>query len=171
MSGLLPDIGLEPGAPLRIGVVPTLSVMIASAISAMPLIASAPLLPPLGLMVFLAWRLMRSDMWPIWIGLPLGLWDDLLSGQPVGSAVALWTIVMLGMDALDRRLVWRGFNLDWIIGGFALAFVLVGGAVLARSVDIAALPALIGPQLLWSWLLLPVVMLLVARLDDWRLAR
>ncbi len=171
MSGLLPDIGFEPGTPLRIGMLPTLSVIAASAITALPFVADAPVLPPFGFLLFLAWRLMRSDLWPVWIGMPLGLWDDLLSGQPVGSAIALWTIVMLAMDALDRRVIWRDFKIDWAIGGVALAFVLSGGALLAGGAISGSIVLLVAPQLVWSWLLLPLVMLLVARLDGWRLAR
>lgn len=172
MSGLFDDLGLEERvAPLRIALVPTLTVMVGSAVTALPIVVSNPMLPPLGFLLLIAGRLLRSDLWPVWIGLPLGLWDDLLSGQPVGSAVALWTIVMLAMDALDRRVVWRDYRVDWAIGGFALLFVLTGSALLARVTDPAALLRLVGPQFLWSLFLLPAAMLLVAALDRWRLGR
>lgn len=155
--------------PLRLRVVPSLSVLLASMVTALPIITNAPLLPPLGFLLFISWRLMRSDLWPIWIGIPLGLFDDLVSGQPVGSAVALWSIVMLAFDAVDRRIVWRDHWLDWALGGAALLFVLVAGALLARAGDIADIIRLVGPQFLWSLFLLPLCMLLVARLDNWRL--
>ena len=157
--------------PLRLRVVPTLSVLLASLVTALPVITSAPLLPPFGFILFVSWRLMRSTIWPIWIGIPLGLFDDLVSGQPVGSAVALWSIVMLALDAVDRRLVWRDHWVDWLLGGVALAFVLVGGAILARVGGPLDIMRLVGPQFLWSLFLLPLCMLLVARLDTWRLKR
>jgi rod shape-determining protein MreD len=115
--------------------------------------------------------MLRSDLWPVWIGLPLGAWDDLASGQPIGSAMALWTIVMLAMDALDRRLVWRDHWIDWVVGGTALLFVLIVGALLAHAGSLADAIVLVGPQFLWSLFLLPAAMLIVARLDRWRLTR
>ena len=157
------------GAPIAI--LPTLSVMLASLITALPIMVDAPLLPPFGFLMLIAWRLMRSDVWPVWIGIPLGFWDDLFSGQPVGSAVALWTIVMLAMDLVDVRLVWRDYWIDWLIGGLAVGFVLVTGAMLARAGDMGGIAALIAPQIGIALFALPATMLLVARLDNWRLGR
>ena len=47
--------------------------------------------------------------------LPLGLFDDLVSGQPLGSAMLLWTLCFLAIDVLEQRLVWRDFWQDWLI--------------------------------------------------------
>lgn len=159
------------GRRLRLALVPALSVMGASLVTALPVITNTPMLPPLGFLLFIAWRLMRSDVWPIWAGIPLGFFDDLVSGQPVGSAVALWTIVMLAADLADRRIVWRDHWFDWVIGGVALLFVLTGGALLAHAGDVAAVTRLIGPQFLWSMCLLPLSMLAVVGMDSWRLQR
>ena len=161
----------RPDLPLRVVAIPTGSVMIASLLPALPMIVSDPILPPFGFLIFLSWRLIRSDVWPLWIGIPLGFWDDLMSGQPVGSAVALWTAVMLAMDGLDRRVVWRDYRIDWVIGGVALAFVLVAGALLARAGDAADILRLVGPQFAISLFLLPLAMYLVGWLDRWRLRR
>lgn len=155
----------------RLLVTPALSVILASLLTTLPIITNAPLLPPLGLLMLLSWRLMRSDVWPIWIGIPLGFLDDLVSGQPVGSAVALWTIVMLTIDMVDRKIVWRDYRVDWLIGGIALLFVLVCGAALARAGNLGEIIMLVGPQWVISLFLLPLFMLLVARLDRWRLRR
>jgi hypothetical protein len=51
----------------------------------LPIIAPAPVPPPLGFLLLLAWRLLRPGLLPPWAGLPLGLFDDLYSGQPTGS--------------------------------------------------------------------------------------
>lgn len=171
MSALYDSLEDAYAPSRRLLVTPTLSVIIASFITTLPIIANAPLLPPLGLMMLLSWRLMRSDVWPIWIGIPLGFVDDLVSGQPVGSAVALWTILMLAIDMVDRRIVWRDYWVDWMIGGFAILFALIGGALLARVGNVGTLIMLIGPQWLISLFMLPLFMLLVARLDAWRLRR
>lgn len=171
MSALYDSLEDAYAPSRRLLVTPTLSVIIASFITTLPIIANAPLLPPLGLLMLLSWRLMRSDVWPIWIGIPLGFVDDLVSGQPVGSAVALWTILMLAIDMVDRRIVWRDYWVDWMIGGFAILFALIGGALLARVGNVGTLIMLIGPQWLISLFMLPLFMLLVARLDAWRLRR
>lgn len=168
MNGPIHDVRPER-TPIRFAATPIASVMLASAVPLLPFAADAPLLPPLGFLLFIAWRMLRSDLWPVWIGLPLGVWDDLVSGQPIGSAMALWTVVMLAMDALDRRVVWRDHWIDWAVGGAALLFVLIGGALLARAGNLIQVIELVGPQFLWSLFLLPAAMLIVGRLDRWRL--
>lgn len=171
MNRTMPWLGRVPGIPMRLVAIPSGSVMFASAVTTLPLIADAPLLPPLGFVLLISWRLLRSDIWPVWIGLPLGLWDDLLSGQPVGSAVALWTFAMLGMDALDRRVVWRDYRIDLVIAAVALAVYMVLSALFNRVGDGAAMLRLVGPHYVWSLFLVPPAMRLVAWLDRWRLRR
>jgi rod shape-determining protein MreD len=78
---------------------------------------------------------------------------------------------MLAMDALDTRVVWRDYWIDWVIGGVALAFVLIGGALLARAGDAADILRLVGPQYGISLFLLPLAMYLTGWLDRWRLGR
>lgn len=167
---LAPDDDLSATAS-PVALIPVVSVALASMVTAMPLMLDSPLLPPFGFLILLSWRLMRSDLWPVWIGIPLGFWDDLFSGQPIGSAMALWTIVLLAMDALDTRVVWRDYRVDWVIGGIATCFVLIAGAFLAQPDARISLLALTGPQILISLFVLPTTMLLVGRLDSWRLAR
>lgn len=142
--------------------------MIASAIALLPIYYTSPLLPPLGFMMLLSWRLLRSDVLPAWMGAPLGLFDDLASGQPIGCAMALWTIALLTLDLLDRRVVWRDIWLDWVIAaGMLLVYLPVAG-LLARAGMLEDIGRLIWPQLVFSILLLPMVMRIAARLDDWR---
>ena len=160
-----------PRPRLRVAALPTLSVIVGSAMTAWPGIVSSPVLPPLGFVMLLCWRLMRPDAWPLWAGIPLGLLDDLLSGQPLGSGVAIWTLVLLSFDAMDRRLPWRTFWLDWCVGAVALAFALGFGGILAGAGTPQHVVALVAPQWLWSTLLLPLTMQLVAGLDRWRLRR
>src|SRR3546814_12838099 len=86
-------------------IVPIASVMVASALPLMlPIVASSPALPPLGLLFFLSWQLLRTEMWPVWIGLPLGLWDDLFSGAPIGTAIGLWTIASIAIAYISQRI-------------------------------------------------------------------
>jgi rod shape-determining protein MreD len=100
----------EPASLWRMRFVPIATVMFASALPLMlPLVANSPVLPPLGLLFFLCWQLLRTEMWPVWIGLPLGLWDDLFSGQPIGTAVGLWTLASIAIHYSSQRIYWRGF--------------------------------------------------------------
>lgn len=158
--------------PPRARIVPIASVMLACALPAMlPVVAKAPILPPFGLLVLLGWRLLRPELWQAWIGLPLGLWDDLFSGQPMGSAAALWTIVLLVMDFTENRTVWRDYWHDLLTAAAAIAFCLLGGWLAAGAGGGAATLPLLLPQFALSLLAMPIAVRMVARLDRFRLAR
>jgi rod shape-determining protein MreD len=159
-----------PGAFER-QILPVGSVMIASLAPLLPEISTAPTLPPLGFMVLLAWRLLRDDLWPVWVALPLGLFDDLFSGQPIGSAMALWTIAFLAIDVIDTRLVWRDHWQDWGLAAVAITAELVLALGIARVTGGSMPIFLLLPQILVSILLFPLVARYCAMLDRFRLAR
>jgi len=96
-----------------------------------PAVATFPFLPPSGLLMLLGWRLQRPDAIPVWATALLGLFDDLFSGQPLGSAMLLWSTCVLAIDVLDTRLVWRDYWQDWLLAGGAIGFCLVAGRFLA----------------------------------------
>ncbi len=130
-----------------------------------------PVLPPLGFMTFLAWRLMRPGLMPLWVGVPLGAFDDLFSGQPFGSAILLWSLTMIGLELLESRFPWRGFWQDWFTAGFViliyiLAAMTISGAPVTIHLLIASLP-----QILLSILLYPLLARIIAWLDRFRLSR
>ncbi|WP_295636599.1 rod shape-determining protein MreD [Novosphingobium sp.] len=151
--------------------VPWLSIVLASAVGFAPVIASAPVVPPLAFMLLLAWRTMRPGLLPVWAGLPLGAIDDLYSGQPFGSAVTIWSLAMLAMEAVDRRFLWRGFVEDWLAASVLLTAGLVMGAIVAGIAAGHVAPWIIWPQLAMSIVLFPLVTELVALLDRLRLVR
>lgn len=173
MSSLAPTRIGEPPSRLRLHAIPILTVMIASALPMMlPLIAAWAYLPPLGLLLFLAWRLLHPSLWPVWIGLPLGLWDDLVSGQPVGSAMGLWTIAMLAIDFIDQRTYWRGYWQDWLIAAVATSVIIFAGAALAHPQTAPSqFLGLIGLQMAASILMFPMMIRVAAWLDRVRLFR
>ncbi len=148
---------------------PWISIMLASLAAFSPVIASAPVVPPLAFMVFLAWRMLRPSLLPIWAGLPLGAFDDLYSGQPFGSGIVLWSAAMLVMDSIDNRLLWRSFVQDWAVAGLLMTAYLVLAAALAGLAAGYPLPMVIGPQLLVTLALYPLVTRLMALLDRIRL--
>lgn len=148
---------------------PWLSIMGASMVTFSPIVASAPVLPPLGFMMLLGWRLLRPTLLPVWAGLPLGAFDDLFSGQPFGSGIVLWSVTMLAMDVIDERFLWRGFVQDWLAAAALLAGYVVLTATLAGLVTGYPLPVTVGPQVLLTVLLHPVITRAVALLDRIRL--
>ncbi|KPF55321.1 rod shape-determining protein MreD [Novosphingobium capsulatum] len=148
---------------------PWLSIMLASMVTFSPVVASAPVLPPLGFMTLLGWRLLRPTLLPIWAGLPLGLFDDLYSGQPFGSGIVLWSLTMLAMDVIDEKFLWRGFIQDWLTAATLLSAYVVLTAAFAGLVTSYPLPVTVGPQVLLTVLLHPVVTRIVALLDRIRL--
>lgn len=89
-------------SPIVANGLPWLTIMLASMASFSPVIASAPVMPPLAYMMLLAWRMLRPGMLPVWAGLPLGFVDDLYSGQPFGSGIVLWSATMLAMEIIDE---------------------------------------------------------------------
>ncbi len=100
--------------PLLAYGLPWLSILLGSLTPWLPVIAPAPVLPPFGFMMLLAWRLARPGLLPLWAGLPLGLFDDLYSGQPLGSAVLLFSLVLMAIELIEIRFPWRNFWLDWL---------------------------------------------------------
>lgn len=150
---------------------PWASVMFGSLVTQIPIASAVAMVPPLGFLLLLAWRLVRPGLFPVWAGFPLGLFDDLFSGQPFGSAILLWSLTMLGIELLEYRFPWRGFLQDWVVASqVTVAYILVAALVSGGSIDAPALTGL-GPQIAISVLVFPLVARLVAGLDRLRLVR
>jgi rod shape-determining protein MreD len=102
----------------------------------------------------------------------LGFVNDLIVGNPVGLSIALWSAIMIAMDVLDRRTMWRDYWIEW-----AIAALFIGLAELAQWRVAAILGASVplsmsaGPAIIIGVLCFPVAAFLAARLDRWRLGR
>ncbi|WP_417621698.1 rod shape-determining protein MreD [Parasphingorhabdus sp.] len=162
-------IGRQP-SQLRIMVLPPLTVVIGSMITALPIITDYPILPPMGLLVMLAWRLIRPGFWSAWAGFPLGLVDDIFSGQPLGSAAFLWSLIFILLDTFDRKSVRRDYWQDWLIASVAIISVLVSGMLIVDFHSNILRLDLLVPQILLSILLYPFIARLVGAIDHWRVA-
>lgn len=158
-------------SPWRAAIVPYASILLGSLLPGLLIADAMPALPPLGYILLLCWRIMRPGLLPMWAGVPLGLFDDLFSGQPFGSAVLLWSLTMIAIEVIETRFPWRGFWQDWFTA--SLAFVLyVFAAMLISGASITAHQLLAAaPQLVLSVLLYPLFARFVARLDQFRLVR
>ena len=162
MNALLP-LGHSDKMPRAVWLAP-LSVMLGSMMTLLPIVATVPFLPPFGLLMLLGWRMVRGDSMRVWMPVLLGLFDDMLSGQPLGSAMLLWTLCVLAIDVLDTRLVWRDFWQDWLIASGAIAFCLIAGRLVATPFSAHVDTALLF-QALISAALFPVAARLCAWLD------
>ena len=156
--------------------VPWGSVMLASLLPGWLAIAMKPWLPPLGFLTLLAWRQLRPGLLPVWSGFLLGLFDDLFSGQPFGSAMMLWSVAMLSLDIIEAHFPWRNFLIEWSVASVIIAIYvpltgLIASAGTGTGPPAAGWVVLLAPQLLVAVVIYPAVGRIVARLDRFRLTR
>lgn len=157
--------------PLRVAATPMLSTVAGSAVSLLPVVASWPVLPPGGFLMLLGWRLLRPELWSAWVGAPLGLADDILSGRPIGTAMVLWTLCLLIIDQIDTRVLWRDYWQEWAMVAVALAYAIGGSVVLGWIGGASGSLRAMVPQYLTALFVFPMVLRLCAAIDRWRLRR
>lgn len=148
----------------RARALPWATVMAGSLLTIVPVAATLPLLPPFGLLMLLAWRLLAPLALRRWAPALLGLFDDCLSGQPMGSAMLLWTLSFFLVDLFDQRTIFRAFPQDWLIAATAIAFCLVGGRLLATPLG-GHVDSVLLAQIALSILLFPLSARMVAWVD------
>ena len=150
---------------------PLLSVIAASLLHLFPVVVQTPIIPDFAFLVLIAWRLLRPEMWVAHVALPLGLFNDLMAGHPLGQSMAIWTLTFLILDLVDSRVGWRDYWMDWLFAAAAIAFSSFAGWYIARLMGSEAPYMVMVPQLIVSILFYPVVARIVLALDRWRLAR
>jgi rod shape-determining protein MreD len=152
--------------------IPAATVVMGSMLSLLPIVSATGWWPDLGLLMLLGWRLLRADAWPAWWAAPLGFVNDLILGNPIGLSVALWAAIMIAMDVLDRRTMWRDYWIEWAI---AVVFIAVSEIALWRVAGLlgADVPFNMssGPAILVGVLCFPVAAFIASRVDRWRLGR
>lgn len=158
-------------SPFLMIFIPWATILLASYIQSIPIATAGPLLPPIGFLFLLAWRLLRPGVLPIWSGIVFGMWDDLFSGQPFGSAILLFSAAMLAIELIEMRFPWRGFAQDWLIAAtIAVIYILIATLVSGSSLSLALFAAIV-PQLLLSIIAYPFIAFIVSRLDKLRTMR
>lgn len=163
-----PRINRAPSPVLAIAL-PWILVMFGSLSPMWPIISSAPVMPPLGFLFLLGWLHLRPGLLPAWAGLPLGLFDDLFSGQPAGSAILLWSLATIGMDYVETRFPWRGFIQNWIVASAVIAGYLLMTAWLAGVHRQPDLLLAMLPQIGLAILAYPLAVQIVGLFDRLRL--
>jgi rod shape-determining protein MreD len=151
--------------------VPVATTVFAILLGLFPLIVTAPIVPDLGFLVLITWRLLRPEIWLPTVALGFGLFDDLVSGHPIGQSMALWTIVFLLFDLIESRVDYKDFWFDWLFAAAAIILYTFGSWYIGVLMDSRAPFSTMLPQLGFSILAYPVIARLVLGLDRWRLSR
>lgn len=151
--------------------VPWLTIMLGSLTPMLPIIAPAPIVPPLGYLLLLAWRMTRPGLLPMWAGLPLGFFNDLYSGQPLGSSILLFSATMIALELLELRFPWRSFFQDWLTAAVFIPIYIAFGALFSGADFGLERMTLLIPQTLLSVIAFPIVVKIVSLFDRMRLTR
>lgn len=151
--------------------VPAATVLGGTLLSTLPIIAESGWFPDFGFLVLIAWRLLRSDIWPSWWAAPLGFVNDIVTGDPVGLSVTMWTFSMLALDLLDRRTIWRDYWIEWALAALLILLNEVAQWQVAGWMGAPVPFSAIIPPLLISVAAFPIAAWFVMRFDRWRLGR
>jgi rod shape-determining protein MreD len=145
--------------------------MVAMLLSLLPIVSSHGWWPDAGLLMLLAWRLLRADAWAAWVAAPLGLVHDLLTGSPIGLSIMLWPFFMLALDIIDRRTTWRDYWIEWVLATLFIATFVVAQWQVAAWGGAAVPFVTVAPAILVGIACFPFAAFIVTRLDRWRLGR
>jgi len=156
-------------SPIVARSVPWISVMLGSLLPGWLFMASAPYVPPLGFLMLLAWRQLRPGLLPVWAGLPLGFFDDLYSGQPMGSAILLWSVAMIVIEVIELRFPWRSFALEWLLATAMIVVYVLAALGVANMAGGKTPVTVLAPQIILAVLVYPFMGRMVAALDRFRL--
>lgn len=156
-------------SPTRQAWTAPVSIVAASLLAWLPLVADNGWLPNFGLVMLVAWRLLRPDLIAPTTALPLGLIHDLVTGMPLGLSMSLWPALLILIDLTDTRLMWRDYWLEWLLAVLVLALGALADWKVADWQGARVPLGAVVPGLLVSALLVPIALQLVLALDRWRL--
>jgi rod shape-determining protein MreD len=116
-------------------------------LTAMPLSVPnyGPVAPNLGIAATFYWVVYRPDVYPPWASFAIGLWEDILSGAPIGMNALLLVVVHWVIIAQRRFFQGKSFFVIWWAFAMTAGIVAILGWVLTMllsSTAISPLPAL-----------------------------
>lgn len=87
-----------------------------------PLFASSPVLPQLGLLAVFVWASFQPALMPPWLAFVLGLAADALLALPFGVNATLYALCALGVRIYASRFGLHRYGFDWLV---FVAFMLI----------------------------------------------
>ena len=151
--------------------VPVGSTLAAAMLILLPIVATSTYVPDFAFLTLIAWRLLRPEMWTATTALPLGLFNDLVAGHPLGQSMALWTLTFLMLDLVDSRAMFRDYWMDWLLASVFILLYVSGGWLVAVLMGSHTSYSTLWPQIALSIFTYPLIARLVVALDRWRLTR
>jgi rod shape-determining protein MreD len=151
--------------------VPIISTILACMFALLPIIVNSPFIPDFGFLMLIAWRLLRPEMWTPVVALGMGLFNDIITGQPIGQSMGLWTIIFIIFDIIDGRLLFRDYWMDWLFASLAIISYIFGGWYIGHLMGNGSSFTIMLPQLGASILAYPIIARFTLFLDRWRLSR
>ncbi|MXO85252.1 rod shape-determining protein MreD [Altererythrobacter aurantiacus] len=152
-------------------IVPWASIMLGSILPLFVITAAIPWMPPLGYLTMIAWRIVRPGLLPMWAGFPLGLFDDLFSGQPLGSGILLFSLTLIAFEVIEARFPWRSFAQDWFTTGLCIIVYILFAMIVSGAKITGTLLFVMVPQIVLAILLFPLLARFISHLDRFRLVR
>lgn len=146
-------------------VVPGLVTLILIVAMTVPLFASAPVLPHLGLLAVFVWATFQPGLMPPWLAFLLGAVADVLFGLPLGINATLLPATALFVRVFEAKFGHHRYGFDWLLAAaVVVAFELVQWRLLAFArVDGPLSPLML--QAATTIIAYPAVVLLCARVQ------
>jgi len=106
-------------------VVPGVVTLVLVAAMTVPVLASAPVLPHLGLLGVFVWATFQPGLMPPWLAFVVGAVCDILFGLPLGVDATLLPAVALFVRLVEARYGTHSYGFDWLLAaGVIVAFEL-----------------------------------------------
>lgn len=157
------------GAQLQRGV-PALVTLVLIAGMTVPVFASLPVLPHLGLLGVFVWATFQPGLMPPWVAFGLGAAADVLFGLPLGINATLLPAVALFVRVFEAKFGHHRYGFDWLL---ATALIAVFQFLTWRLLAFAGVEGPFAPLLFQSAttvLAYPAIVLLCARVQRRMLA-
>ena len=146
-------------------VVPALVTLILIVVMTVPLFASAPVLPHLGLLAVFVWTTFQPGLMPPWLAFLLGAVADLLFGLPLGINATLLPATALFVRVFEAKFGHHRYGFDWLL---AAAVIIVFEIVQWQLLAFAGVSGPLTPLLIQAATTIiayPAIVLLCARVQ------
>lgn len=115
-------------------IVPGVVTLVLVAAMTVPLFASAPVLPHLGLLGVFVWATFQPGLMPPWLAFVIGGVSDILFGLPLGVNATLLPLVAVFVRLVEARFGAHRYSFDWLLAaGVIIAFELLQWQLLALA--------------------------------------